>query len=791
MLKPKSRWWLFFPLLALGMDELIMAAAGQQKVDHAKVSHACTNSGRHFQAVGEVKTSGAAVPEKPGIRVTADKRIEGIVGASALFENNVIWEQDDLIINADQLIYQNGLLSASQGIKLQSKQGKLSARSLSYYLASRNGFLRDFSYIRAYSTIPFQAEGESLLIESPRRYQFRNVRANTCDQGDDSWYIEAKQIDLKQDKQVGVAKHARFIFKGVPVFYIPWLDFPLDGRRKSGFLLPIIGFNSTNGLQLAIPYYLNLAPNYDVTLTPHYYSRNGLALEGEFRYLLPTLSGKLSSGYFFEDKKNRHDHLPRHRYYLDFFHHQSILPHLRWEVNFHQVSDDDYYRDYHGGVSSSQQNNLKRETWLMYQKEIAGGPLSLSLHWQHDQILHNSDNAPFIEEAYRLEPELRLRWFRLFANQVNVNVEGGISNFKHPYQQTGIRSFFYPSVTWNFASRYAYIRPRLGVHLSHYALDHYWHVDEQGDRLILPKRHYSRVVPIASVDSGLFLERDVAFKDRVYRQTLEPRFFYVYIPYRNQLSLPSFDSEKSSQLFSGLFRENRFTGQDKINQANDLVYGLTSRIYDRVTGQQRLHMGFAQRIHLGRDKEEESKAKGGHSRYRKPDTVLFSEGKITDRIDFQAEYYHDDYPKHNWYALDLSYQPELGRVLNIRYRYDDHHNDVSKVNKKASQDFDLSFQWPIGRNYSIAARYDYSLSEHKALDEHLDLEYISPCRCWGVGIMGEAYLTDYNKRRKGFFVQFNFRGFGSVGTNRAIRELTEIVPGYYPIQERLRKYEIQ
>ena len=788
MLKPKSRWGSFFPLLALGMG---MAATEQGKVDHVKVSHACTNSGRHFQAVGKVKTSGAVVPEKSGVRVTADKRIEGIVGESALFENNVILEQDDLIINADQLLYQNGLLSASQGIKLQSKQGKLSARSLSYHLAHHNGFLRDFSYVRAYGAIPFQAEGKDLLIKSPKHYQFRNVRANTCDQGDDSWYIEAKQIDLKQDKQVGVAKHARFIFKGIPIFYIPWLDFPLDGRRKSGFLFPIIGFNSTNGVQLAIPYYLNLAPNYDVTLTPHYYSRDGLELESEFRYLLPTLSGELSSSYFFDDKKNRRDHLPKHRYSLDFVHHQSILPHLRWGVNFHQVSDNDYYRDYHGGVSPSQQNNLKRETWLMYQKEIARGPLSLSLHWRHDQILHNSDNAPFIEEAYRLEPELRLRWFRLFDNQANVNVEGGISNFEHPYQQTGIRSFFYPSVTWNFASRYAYVRPRLGVHLSHYALDHYWHVDEQGNRLILPKRHYSRVVPIASIDSGLFLERDVTFKGQVYRQTLEPRLFYVYIPYRNQRNLPSFDSKKSSQLFSGLFRENRFTGQDKINQASDLVYGLTSRIYNKATGRQRLHVGFAQRIHLRRDKGEENKEKNGRDRHRKRDTVLFSEGSVTNKTDLQAEYYHDDYPKRNWYALNLSYQPELGRVLNIRYRYDDHHNDVSKVNKKASQDFDVSFQWPIGRDYSIAARYDYSLSEHKALDERLGLEYTSPCRCWGASIVGETYLTDYNKRRKSFFVQFNFRGFGGVGANRAMRELKEVVPGYYPIQERLRKYEIQ
>ena len=202
-------------------------------------------------------------------------------------------------------------------------------------------------------------------------------------------------------------------------------------------------------------------------------------------------------------------------------------------------------------------------------------------------------------------------------------------------------------------------------------------------------------------------------------------------------------------------------------------------------------MGFAQRIHLRRDKGEENKEKNGRDRHRKRDTVLFSEGSVTNKTDLQAEYYHDDYPKRNWYALNLSYQPELGRVLNIRYRYDDHHNDVSKVNKKASQDFDVSFQWPIGRDYSIAARYDYSLSEHKALDERLGLEYTSPCRCWGASIVGETYLTDYNKRRKSFFVQFNFRGFGGVGANRAMRELKEVVPGYYPIQERLRKYEIQ
>lgn len=748
--------------------------------DELLIKNTCSSTSGKFEPIEPIETSQEPVPDNGGVRLTFDKKVEGKGSEEALVEGNVIVEHEEQVLNANKVLYKNNRLSTSDPFKLKDSSNILSGRSLEYDLNTKLGNMHDFKFSSQGNKIPLQGEGKKLEILQTNFYRLQNARVNTCNPGDDSWYIEAKEINVDYDRNIGVAKKTKFVFKGVPLVTVPWFDFPLNGNRKSGFLSPIAGIKSGNGLELGLPYYFNLAPNYDMTITPHLYTKRGMGVDGEFRYLSLNFLGKISASFLPSDRVAKKDLDKSNRYAVSFQHFQNLTPKISLGIDYNQVSDNYYFKDFGSRTASAENNNLNRQLWLSYNDQFFGGPFSAFLTVQNYQTLQNSGGT--IDEPYRLEPQLTLRWSRLLGNAAEVDVLTQVSNFDHRTKQTGVRSLFYPRVTWDFSNEWGFFRPRFGLHATYYQLDNYWRADEDGTRINLSKRNFSRVLPIFSMDTGLIFERPWTFKGSNFVQALEPRLFYTYIPRKEQNDLPNFDSEEVDTTFSSLFRENRFTGYDRVNSANNLSYSLMTRFYSQHNGVELFRAGIGQRIYFRKDNVSLDDEVVDKDRKNNSDTLLFAQGQITDKISLQADlYFNGNRKTDNRYMVGLRYNPEFGKLVNLRYKYDKNSPWINRSDEKFEQ-VDFLFQWPIADRYSIVGRYNYSLSDKKLLEALAGIEYISECQCWGVNTVFQTYVTEYDKRKNAVFFQLNLRGLGGLGVN-PFDELYRSIPGYRPKRE--------
>ncbi|MFH4416349.1 MAG: LPS assembly protein LptD [Neisseriaceae bacterium] len=741
-----------------------------QKAQAVKRHLNCCHSSKFFHPIDPVRMSGAEIPGDGGLRLSAEGKVEGVGEEQIKLEKNVIAEQEGQILNSNYLIYLNGWIRSGP-FTLKRGTQLLSGNTLHYNVKDRLGTVEDFHFIHEGKRFPLQAEGKKLRMLSEDSYQLQEAKLNTCEAGDDSWYLKTKEVQLDYARNIGIAKQTQLVFFGVPLFMVPWFDFPLNGNRKSGFLSPMIGLKSSTGLGIAVPYYFNLAPNYDATLTPHFYSKRGLAVEGEFRYLFPHFSGKLLGQFLARDRAAEE----KDRYLLSMRHLQQLTPKLSLGIDYSRVSDEHYFEDFGSRVDAADNSHLNQQIWLDYRDELAGGNLHTFFTFQRHQNFHGSKGE--IDEPYALEPQLNLRWFKSFQGRTELEVLTQISNFRHSTKPMGFRSFFYPSVTWNWSNEWGFLRPRLGLHASYYSLSPYKSSTSSAS-VYRSKQHFYRVLPIVSLDSGLIFERPLRLHQHRYVQTLEPRFFYSYIPYRNQAALPNFDSETLEPSFPSLFRENRLTGEDRIAEANDLSYSLLSRIYDLNSGKEVLVAGVGQRFALSR-LHPIMDAISKQSKKERPGvgTLLFARGYLGNKFTLQTDMYFNHTPRtDSRYAVRLGYNAGENKVLNLSYRYNSENPRFSRRHRKVNQ-LDFSFQWPVARDYSLVGHSTYSLSDHRPLESLLGVEYTSPCHCWGVSAVFESYMTEYNKRKKAVFFQLNFRGLGGLGIS-PMRELYRSIPGY-------------
>ncbi|QRN41369.1 MAG: LPS assembly protein LptD [Neisseriaceae bacterium] len=736
-------------------------------------NNTCSSNGSKFVAIDPIQTSQESPPHSGSVRFTFDKSVEGKGLEEVLVEGNVIVEYDDQVLNANKILYKNNKIITSDPFKLRDGSKIFAGHSLEYDLSTKSGSVDDFKFNSRGNRISLQGEGKKLEILQKNFYRLKNARVNTCNPGDDSWYIEAKEINLDYDHNIGVAKKIKFIFKGVSVMAVPWFDFPLNGSRKSGFLNPIVGIKSGNGLEFGLPYYFNLAPNYDMTITPHLYTKRGIGIDGEFRYLALNFFGRISASFLPSDRVAKKELNKSSRYAFDFQHIQNLTPKISLGIVYNQVSDNHYFKDFGTRTSSAENNNLNRQLWLSYGDQILGGAFFAFLTFQNYQTLQNSSDSTY--EPYQLSPQLTLRWSKLLENTAEIDILAQVSNFDHRTKQTGIRSLFYPRVSWNFFNEWGFFRPSLGLHSTYYQLDHYWRVDKDGTKINLPKRHLSRVLPIFSMDAGLIFERPLTFKENHFIQTLEPRIFYTYVPKKEQDQFPNFDSEEVDPTFSNLFRINRFTGYDRISVANNLSYSLLTRFYSSSNGVEFFRTGIGQRIDFGKDNT--SLEDGAHSRKISYDTLLFAQSRITDKISLQADLYFNANRKvDNRYVIGLRYNSQFGKLVNLLYKYDRNSSRINRNDNKFEQ-VDFSFRWPVANKYSIVGRYNYSLSDKKLLEALAGVEYVSECQCWGFNTVFQTYLAEYNKRKNAVFFQLNLRGLGGFGVN-PFSELYRSIPGY-------------
>jgi LPS-assembly protein len=605
------------------------------------------------------------------------------------------------------------------------------------------------------------------------RYTLTNTLFNTCQPGDASWYIKAKSIEADQNTGIGVAQNATLVFGGVPVLYTPWADFPLNGNRKSGLLVPALKISS-DGVEVETPYYLNLAPNYDATITPGIITGRGVQLGAQFRYLQPTYAGRIQGKWMPDDRRSEHNN----RAHLIWQHQQQFTPTLSGGINYNQVSDNDYYRDFYGRDDIASNVNLNRQAWLNHNTRLWGGTLDSYATVQKYQTLANSDG--YKSEPYALMPRFSTRWQKPLGN-AQINVFGQYTRFEHDEKQSGSRFVVYPSVKWDFHNQWGYIRPKIGVHTSYYDLDSF---DGASGRTT------SRTLPIFNIDSGMTFERRTRLFSNNYIQTLEPRLFYNYIPTKSQNDLPNFDSSENSFSYDQLFRENLYSGNDRINSANSISTAVQTRILNPETGAELLRAGMGQKFYI---KNDNVLLDGSVSRYQRnrSDWIGFVHGNVSQSVSIDTDiHYNQNQSRVENFAAGIRYNPEAGKVLSARYKYGRNEkiylqSDGDYFYDKLSQ-VDLAAQWPLKNNLYAVARYNYALNVSRPLDMLVGLEYKSGCGCWSASVVAQHYVTGLNSSKNAVLFSLQLKDLSNIGNN-PFEQLRLAIPGYSKTNEVIQK----
>ena len=602
-----------------------------------------------------------------------------------------------------------------------------------------------------------RGDAKDLLFVGENRYELKDFRYTTCVAGNDDWYLTSREVDLDRSRLVGTARNASIIFKGVSILYSPYLDFPLSNERKSGFLTPVFGSTSSRGIEMSIPYYLNLAPNYDATLTPRVMTRRGLQINGQARYLFPDMAGEA-------DAEVLPDRITgTNRYGLSWKHNQNFgfLPGLAGYVNIQKVSDDAYFTDLSDRLVVTSQSTLPREGGFVYNR----GPFSLLTRIQRFQTLQDPANP--ITPPYFREPQLLMTMSPVEWKGLDFQASGEFVRFHQSALVNGDRTVLYPSVTWAQRGNAWFVNARTGLHMTHYDLDN----------ATLAESHLNRVVPISSVDGGLVFERDANLFGKAFTQTLEPRAYYVYIPYRRQDQIPAFDTAIDEFNFSQLFTENRYLGSDRVGDANQLTLAAVTRFSDPQTGEERMRFAIGQRYYFQDQRVTLTEAPRTANT---SDLLLSGEGRLSDAWSAAGTFeYNLNHPQTERLDLGVRWQPGPGRVLNASYRYIRQQVDPTGNTSQLKQ-VDFSGQWPFLDGWSVIGRWNYSLVDGKTLEGVAGLEYNGGC--WAFRIVGQRLTTTTQLASKSVFVQFELNGLARLGTN-PIDVLKRSVPGYMTVTD--------
>lgn len=590
----------------------------------------------------------------------------------------------------------------------------------------------------------------------------------TCSPGATDWLLSADTVELDRETDVGVARHVKVDFKGVPIFYSPYLSFPLSDTRKSGFLAPTLGQSTETGVDVTIPYYWNIAPQRDATLALRHMSDRGTMLEGEYRYLMD--DGHEGGGIFNLEYLPDDDEFGKDRSLIALEHEHRISPRWRTLVDFTNLSDGEYLDDLGTSLSVSSTRFLRRRAELRY----AAYGWNVLGRVEHYQILDEDIRAA--NEPYRRLPQLYATYTKLFGDRrTRLDFTGEAVAFDQDARVEGERYHLAPALSYQYRTPGTFLVPRLTLNYTTYDL-----ANRQPGEPTMP----DRALPVLSVDSGLVFDRPFTWAGNGFLHTLEPRLFYLYAPERDQDDLPLFDTGEFSFNFSQLFRENRFSGFDRINDANQATLALTSRVLGR-DGGERLRASVG-RIYYFSDREVTRRPNDPALTADTSDVVAEAAAVFARRWRLRAGLQWDE--ENDWAekgTTELRYKPNEQAVVNLAYRFVRDHRDERnrRVKDRTIEQTDVSARWPFSTSTALVGRWNYELTNTRTLESFIGVEYEN-C-CWGVRAVARRFLTDgdlagdgtNSEYSTGFFVQLELKGLAGIGT-KASSFLEEQIPGY-------------
>ncbi len=657
-------------------------------------------------------------------------------------EGNVRLRKRGQAVFADYLYYAfpEQQLTATGNVRFEKEGDVITGDKLFYNLETESGYFEK----PRYHFQAFNARGgaDLLVSEGPGRARIDKATYTNCDVGDDDWFLRADKLDLDRQRDVGVARNATVVFKGVPMLYSPYLDFSLSGRRKSGLLPPTIGSTGQSGFEYTQPFYWNIAPNLDATIAPRVLARRGVLLNTEFRYLESSLGGIMRGEWLPDDRQEDET-----RYGYSWQHRQAFGYGFSGGLNVQGVSDDAYFTDLSDKISATSQTNLPREGNIFYD----GDWWNLNTRVQRFQTLQDP-LAPVVP-PYARAPQVVLNALRQTDINLDLGMQGEYVDFDHPTLLNGQRQILYPSISLPLQTSFFYVTPKAGYHYTRYSFE---------DSMREPE---TRELPIYSIDSAVTFERDTTIRGRSFVQTLEPRLYYVRIPFRPQDQLPNFDTALADFSLAQIFTENQFTGGDRINDANQLTAAVTSRLINPDTGGEQLRFILGQRYYFTEQQIKLDTSAAARA-FDRSDVLAAMTGRLSNKwIADLGLQYNANQSRMERSNVALRFQPEQGKLLNLGYRF----------TRDTLEQVDISSQWPIAGRWTGLGRWNYTLRDKRLLEGVVGLEYNAGC--WAARLVMHRFVSTTQEYVNSIFFQLELNGVSRIGSN-PLEVLKQNITGY-------------
>ena len=728
---------------------------------------------------------------------------------NAVLNGRVKVRQDARSVTADSVTYEDktGHVAVKGSVDFEDPKLRVSSDTGSYDINGAANFDRaNFQLMdrngRGYA--------KDIDVLPDGKLSLSQVRYTSCPVGNEDWMLQASSLNIDSKAQEGTAHGVTMRVKDVPIFYTPYISFPVGDERKSGLLFPSFGHSGSNGFELQVPYYFNLAPNYDLTLTPGLLSARGVQLGGQFRYLSRNSHGQLDTTFLPNDAQLHSD-----RSYFHFTDITDFKEGLRFDTDIAMVSDSSYFEDFAVGSDQTSVTFLERRADLLYYDDA----------WRVRGQLQNFQTiditVPADQRPYSRVPRIQgnALW-PVPGTNFELALDSEAVNFVRETAPTGVRLNIAPEIGWSSRGRGYFFEPAIGYDFTQY--------DLKNAAAVGPNTSSTptRTLPYARVDAGLVFERDAGSQGQR-TQTLEPRVVYSYIPYRNQDALPIFDTGLPDLNLTELFRTNRYVGEDRIGDANQVALALTTRLFDHVSGAQYLSATIGQiryftipQVGLPAAAVAQSSglsvvtvpgvnplalpgqalvnargqilmiapgqyvsglpfqtfaAAGANQAPNHPASDLVADVSVTayKHFSFNFDYLWNPYTSQTDKAeVSLQYRPDPSRVVNIGYRFQQDALNQSVILKQ----WDASIAWPIAEHWNTVGRWVYSLKDNKTIEQVAGFEYKS-C-CYRLQLVERRYVTN----RSGgldtsIALQLELTGLSSVG-KRADSFLEQSIRGY-------------
>lgn len=759
------------------------------------------------------------------MEISADESEFTFEGASKL-KGNVTLRQGDRFLRADDVLIKRSPITHEWDELIANGH-------IHFYTPGANiwGDLAIYSHVNKtfhienteYRWYAKQARGKakSIDVDEAAKMCLKKANYTTCSPLSDTWVLSAEDITLYPKRGRATAKHIRLDVFDVPIFYLPYFNYPIDNKRHSGFLFPSYGSTSNSGYEFSIPYYWNIAPNYDLTLDAHWLSERGADLHTKFRYLFEHGEG-IAQWYF----------LPHDRKYGAFcqanllsppdglspfdprivalnggdtrsaviYRHKSQLSD-RWQFNiiFDYVSDDNYFVDLGNDIYTASTIHLPQKANLTYY----GNNWLHYFNVEEYQVLEPLAK-PINDEIYKRQPQWLFK--ALYPDQFlnfTFALDGEAVSFAHRPDintlapvTTGQRFHLRPSISYPLQDMWYFFTPRLQVDWLAYNLD----LGEFAQLADLPQTP-ARTIPLYDIDGGLIYERELYYKKYEFTQTLEPRAYYLYVPYRNQDFYPNFDSGIINFSYSQLFRDNRFSGRDRVGDTNQLTLSLTSRLIPMGGGQEWLRASIGEIFFFENRRvflcEEENNAIV--CVISEDPSPTADQSNLIGQVDFHPHpqwsggVYWEWNPSNQQTeqaAINAQFNPSPQKIINFNYYWQ--RQDFAQLNPVTMtmgslNQAEISVFWPITLHWQLLTRWHYNLVQHQTIELLGGLEY-NGC-CMAFQLVGSRYLQSGNffypdPFATGVFAQVVFKGLSAIGLNNPDAKLKQKIPGYIPLYDR-------